>query len=247
MPIQNYPRFLTKASKSAQQTQTGLPIVGTDGVSGDFNALKVNIDGSINVAGGGGGGATASNQVLQINQETLTNTKLDTLNGNVSQYSEQLNQSSYLLDIITNTTGIATASNQATIISNTTGIATASNQSTIITRLNTLSINSQWHTLCTKSFNANTGTHVWNLQAHGGLYPIKLMFTENGIEITSLLDKTGTNVLADYFQSTGTIIANAGQELICNGKTSNDVFLEITTTGNVHITAYYPITPYLAP
>jgi hypothetical protein len=230
MPIQNYPSFLTKASKSAQQTQTGLPIVGTDGVSGDFNALKVNIDGSINVAGGGGG-ATASNQVLQINQETLTNTKLDTLNANVSQYTEQLTQSSYLLDIITNTTGIATASNQ----------------STIITRLNTLSINSQWHTLCTKSFNANTGTHTWNLQAHGGLYPIKLLFTENGIEITSLLDKTGTNVLADYFQSTGTIIANAGQELICNGKSSNDVFFEITTTGNVHVTAYYPITPYLAP
>jgi hypothetical protein len=79
MPIQNYPRFLTKASKTAQQIQSGLPIVGSDGVSGDFNALKVNSDGSINVSGGGGGNATASNQVTQITEAQTTNNHLTTI------------------------------------------------------------------------------------------------------------------------------------------------------------------------
>jgi len=84
MPIQNYPRFLTKASKTAQQSQTGLPIVGTDGTSGDFNALKVNTDGSINVAGGGGGDATASNQVSQINLATTGNGTLTSIRTNTN-------------------------------------------------------------------------------------------------------------------------------------------------------------------
>ena len=82
MPIQNYPRFLTKASKTAQQLQSGLPIVGSDGVTGDFNALKVNTDGSINVAGGGGGDATASNQVTQINLATTGNSRLTSIQTN---------------------------------------------------------------------------------------------------------------------------------------------------------------------
>lgn len=82
MPIQNYPRFLTKASKTAQQLQSGLPIVGSDGVTGDFNALKVNTDGSINVAGGGGGDATASNQVSQISLATTGNSTLTSIQTN---------------------------------------------------------------------------------------------------------------------------------------------------------------------
>ena len=83
MPIQNYPRFLTKASKTAQQSQTGLPIVGTDGTSGDFNALKVNTDGSINVAGGGGD-ATAFNQTVQIGEAQTSNVHLTTISQNTS-------------------------------------------------------------------------------------------------------------------------------------------------------------------
>jgi hypothetical protein len=210
MPIQNYPRFLTKASKTAQQLQTGLPIVGADGVSGDFNALKVNTDGSINVAGGGGGDATASNQTTQISLAT-------TGNGSLS-----------------------------TIVTNTTGIATASNQSTIITRLNTLTINSKWQTLCSKSFNAGSGTHTWNLQAFGGLYAVKLIFREAGIEITSLKDKAGTTVTSDYLETTGaSIIVNAGTEVLSKGKTGDDLFSEITTAGNCHFTAYYLTDPYI--
>jgi hypothetical protein len=210
MPIQNYPRFLTKASKTAQQLQSGLPIVGADGVSGDFNALKVNTDGSINVTGGGGGDATASNQTTQISLAT-------TGNGSLS-----------------------------TIATNTTGIATASNQSTIITRLNTLSINSKWQTLCSKSFNASSGTNTWNLQAFGGLYAVKLIFREASIEITSLKDKTGTTVTTDYLETSGaTIIVNAGTEVLSKGKTADDLFSEITTAGNCHFTAYYLTDPYI--
>jgi hypothetical protein len=210
MPIQNYPRFLTKASKTAQQLQSGLPIVGADGVSGDFNALKVNTDGSINVAGGGGGDATASNQVTQINLATTGNGSL------------------------------------GTIVTNTTGIATASNQSTIITRLGTLSINSKWQTLASKSFNASSGTHTWNLQAFGGLYAVKLIFREAGIEITSLKDKTGTTVTSDYLETTGaSIIVNAGTEVLSKGKSADDLFSELTTAGNCHFTAYYLTDPYI--
>lgn len=82
MPIQNYPRFLTKSSKTAQQLESGLPIVGTDGTSGNFNALKVNTDGSINISGGGGGTATATNQVTQINLATTGNGTLTSIQTN---------------------------------------------------------------------------------------------------------------------------------------------------------------------
>jgi hypothetical protein len=265
MPIQNYPRFLTKASKSAQQLQTGLPIVGTDGISGDFNALKVNTDGSINVAGGGGGGgdATASNQVLQINQETLTNTKLDTLNANVSQYSEQLQQTTELYAVNANT--LQTQYNTADIITNTApsyllglpiadllesniGNSAGNLLQDLSTYLQIVTKNSKWHTWCTKSFNANSGLHIWDLTAFGDIFPSKIVFTENGIEITQILDKTSTNVLSKYFQSSSpTIIANAGQELLIEGKSGDDFLISITTSGNCHFTAYYLITPYINP
>lgn len=212
MPIQNYPRFLTKASKTAQQLQTGLPIVGSDGSSGDFNTLKVNADGSINVAGGGGGDATASNQVTQISLAT-------TGNGSLS-----------------------------TIATNTTGIATATAQTTTNNRLGTLVTNSKFQTLCTKSFNVNTGPQIWNLQAFGGKYPIKLVFRENSIEITDLKDKTGTSVLTSYLETGGaTYLVNSGTEIVSELKTSDDHFSELTTNGNCHFTAYYLIDPYITP
>jgi len=263
MPIQNYPRFLTKASKSAQQLQTGLPIVGTDGVSGDFNALKVNTDGSINVAGGGGGTATSGNQVTQINLATATNTKLDTLNLNVSQYGEQQFQTTELYSINANT--LQTQYNTADIITNTNpstlsglpiadllesniGNSAGNLLQDLSSYLQTVTRNSKWHTWCSKSFNANTGTHIWDLTAFGDKFPSKIVFTENGIEITQILDKTSTNVLSKYFQSsTGTIIANAGQELLIEGKSADDYLISLTTTGNCHFTAYYLITPYINP
>lgn len=214
MPIQNYPRFLTKASKTAQQTQSGLPIVGSDGTTTDFNALKVNTNGSIDVNVGGLVTGLAT-EIKQDSQITLATTG----NGSLS-----------------------------TIVTNTTGIATSSNQSTIITRLNTLSINSKWQTLCSKSFNASSGTHTWNLQAFGGLYAVKLIFREAGIEITSLKDKVGTTITSDYLETTGaSIIVNAGTEVLSKGKSADDLFSEITTAGNCHFTAYYLTEPYITP
>ena len=214
MPIQNYPRFLTKASKTAQQLQSGLPIVGSDGTTTDFNALKVNTNGSIdvNVGGLGSGLATETKQDSQITLAT-------TGNGSLS-----------------------------TIVTNTTGLATASAQTTTNNRLGTLVSNSKYQTLCTKSFNVSTGTQTWNLSAFGGKYPIKLLFTENGIEVTSLKDKIGTNVTTDYLETGGsTILLNAGQEIISQLRTADDHFSELTTNGNCHFTAYYLIDTYITP
>jgi hypothetical protein len=261
MPIQNYPRFITKASKTAQQIQSGLPIVGSDGVSGDFNALKVNADGSINVAGGGGGGtATSTNQVTQINLATATNTKLDTLNSAVSQYSEQLNQTTELNSVNANT--LQTQYNTADIKTNT----DPSNGGITIANLlesfggnsvadliefsnNKISIiekNSRWQTVCSKNFNTGSGAHNINLTAFGGLTPVKLIFHENNVEITDLTDRTGGSVKTQYLESTtATTIVNIGSEIICNLKSSTDYFLTISISGTCHFTAYYLLDPIL--
>lgn len=264
MPIQNYPRFITKSSKTGQQLETGLPIVGSDGTTSDFNALKINADGSINVSGGGGGDATASNQITQINEANTTNIKIDILNNNVSLYSEQLNQTAELFNIVANTlqtqyntadiklnTDPSTNSNRkiSDLLDSFAGNSTADILENIDFYQKKLVVNSKWHTWCTKIFNGSGGSPIiWNLVAFGGIYPTKIVFNENAIEINDLLDKTATSVLTQYFDSNGgTILVNNGTELLSVGKTADDHFTEITTTGNCHFTAYYLIDPYIAP
>lgn len=225
MPIQNYPRFLTKASKTAQQLQTGLPIVGSDGTTADFNALKVNTDGSINVNAGGGGGvlATSSNQTTQITEAQTSNTKLNLIVGNTDASSNLGLITSNLLES-----------------SDINGIYKSVAEYLIpVFKNNTL--NSSF----TKSYNASTGSRTWNLSI-GGLYPWKIVFLETGVEITDLRDTAGNVVLGDYFTFfTTNPIANIQQELIARLQSSNDYFSQIITNGNCHFVAYYSYQPYV--
>jgi hypothetical protein len=241
MPIQNYPRFLTKASKTAQQIQSGLPIVGSDGISGDFNALKVNSDGSINVAGGGGGGtATSTNQVTQIDLATTGNTTANSISANTLQ--TQYNTA----DIIINTNPSNGGTTIANLLESYGGNSVADLIEFSNNKISIIERNSRWQTLCTKNFNAPSGVHTFNLAAFGGIYPVKLVFRENNIEITDLSDRTNTSVKSQYLQSTSaTTQVNIGSEIICNLKSSVDYFFEITTSGNCHFTAYYLLDPVL--
>jgi hypothetical protein len=242
MPIQNYPRFLTKASKTAQQIQSGLPIVGADGVSGDFNALKVNADGSINVNGGGGGGGTATdtNQITQINLATTGNTISNGISANTLQ--TQYNTA----DIKTNTDPSNGGITIANLLESYGGNSVADLIEFSNNKLSVIDNSLRWQTLCSKNFYAPSGVHIFNLSAFGGIFPVKLVFRENNIEITDLTDRTNTSVKSEYLQSTGaTSIVNTGSEIICNLKSSLDYFFEITTSGNCHFTAYYLSNPVL--
>jgi hypothetical protein len=229
MPIQNYPRFLTKASKTAQQIQSGLPIVGSDGVSGDFNALKVNSDGSINVSGGGGT-ATSTNQVTQINLATDTNTKIDLSNVRLDLINSNTQPSANLGLIISNLLESADGNGVYRSIAE-----------MLVPNYKNNTLDSSY----SKSFNATSGTHTFSLSSNGYL-PWKIVFNENGTEITDLQNSLGTTVISNYFTHiTTNPIANAGQQLIAYLLSQDDFFKQITTVGNCHFTAFYSYSPYV--
>lgn len=224
MPIQNYPRFLTKASKTAQQLQSGLPIVGSDGVTGDFNALKVNTDGSINVAGGGGGDATASNQVLQINEATDSNLFLAAINTNTSTST---GSGIKITDLLESSSGETTAN--------------------LLEYIWTLTIKiqkySQWNTYYSKVFYNSSGTNSFTITN-----AVKIVFNSANIEISGFTDMNGLSILGDYFTTTGTsYLSNQGCEVISNGNSAGDLFQSIEIVGAGHFTVYFLNTPYITP
>lgn len=227
MPIQNYPRFLTKASKTAQQLQTGLPIVGSDGVSGDFNTLKINTDGSINVAGGGGGDATASNQLTQITEAQTTNGYL--VSPNLVPVGSLLESTS--------------AVSVANLLETGGGTSIATVSEAIDTKTTKIQKYSQWNTYTSKVFYNASGLNTFNIDD-----AVKIVFNSNNIEITAFTDQNGLSILGDYFVKTGTsYLANNGSEVISNGNSSGDLFKDITIQGSGHFTVYYLITPYVTP
>ena len=220
MPIQNYPRFLTKASKTAQQSQTGLPIVGTDGTSGDFNALKVNTDGSINVAGGGGD-ATAFNQTVQIGEAQTSNVHLTTISQNTSVSTGSSSTIANLLEV---TDGYK-----------------------ISQLLRKIQQYGQWNTFASVNYNCGGGGATFNLNKFS-TFASRIVIHSSTVNITGLFNRATVDVTPDYFEyTTANAIANAGQEIISIGSSDNDLFSQIVVTSACHLTAYFLITPYVNP